>query len=123
MRKENKTQKTETKTESKTDKDVKKLNLSFLEFIQKVREQPELLSNKENLQTAYFDATTLRFSNIQRVYKRVVRPVLSSDLLSELKAKNIELQDFLETSQKVVKLSRAKKESNYKTIEIPKATA
>ena len=97
---------------------VKRLNINYLEFIKALKNSKISLedSNKDKIKSLYSSIVKLRFTNLERVNKRVNRKEISKELLSELKSRNISLEEFRAMGEKVVSLS-SKKVRNYLSIE------
>lgn len=90
-----------------------KLNVSYLEFIKKIKEEKISLENKEEIVKVYGEIVKLRFSNNERVFKRVLREENKEKLERELKRMSISKKEFLEMGEKVKEMSKESKLSNY----------
>lgn len=112
LKMENKEVKEEVK-ESKNLNLVKRLNLSYIDFLVELKEKKVIVdkSNKENIINIYGRIVKLRFNNIGRIDFRVKRSELNKELMGVLESRNMSFKEFNKLSEKVVSLR--KKNINY----------
>lgn len=107
--------KNQTQEKAKTQSKEIRMNVNYVNFIARVREEKLEQVNHEKLAEVYQEELGLKASNIERVSKRVNRAQLKSILTQELEAKKISYKDFQETNKKVLEQLKAKK-NNYLTV-------
>lgn len=91
-----------------------KLNVNFINFVEKVIKEKLLVKRKEELKVMYINCVKLKSSNnILRVSERVKREKLRSVLEKVLKEKGIEFKVFDKISNELVSKIREKKVGNY----------
>lgn len=91
-----------------------KLNVNFIDFVEKVIKEKLIVKDKESLKKIYLECVKVKSSvNINRVCERVKREKLRSVLLKVLKEKNIVFEEFEKVSDLIVGKIREKKGSNY----------
>ena len=98
---------------------VKRLNINFIDFIKELKENKVSIEkvNKSKIESIYNSGVKLRFSNIERVFKRSNRKELNKELLKELKSRNISLEEFKKYGDNLINISNEKK-LNYLSIEV-----
>jgi hypothetical protein len=95
----------------------RELNLSYIDFIKYIIDSK--IEDKENIKREYENRVSLVFENIKRVDNRVKREVLRESLKNELVKREIEIEKFMEISNKIVRMSNKSKEnSNYLVVNI-----
>ena len=101
-------------SKTKTTKVSKiKLNINFIDFVEKVMTQKLMTKDKASLKQLYVDIVKLKSANnIHRVSDRTKRAVLRAALDKVLKAKNISFAQYDTVSSEIVAKIRTKK-SNY----------
>lgn len=93
-----------------------KLNVDFINFINKVKIETLENLNKEKLELIYESEIGKVFNNVKRVYNRVMRDELKNILEIELKNRNMSMKEFKEISNKIVGKSEMRN-SNYIKVE------
>lgn len=97
------------------ERDIEKkreLNLSYIDFIKYIEDSK--IVDKENIKREYENRVNLVFENIKRVDNRVKREVLRESLISELVKRDMEIDKFMEISNRIIKMSNKKSgNSNY----------
>jgi len=91
-----------------------KLNLNFIEFVDKCIKGKLLVKSKEELKDLYINSVKVKSSNnILRVSDRCKREKLRSVLESVLVKKGIDFKEFDKVSNELVSKIRNRKVSNY----------
>ena len=101
----------------KTQSKEIRMNVNYVNFIERVRAEKLEQTNKEKLAEVYQEELGLKASNIERVSKRVNRAQLREVLTTELKSRNISFSDFEKTNKKVLESLKAKN-NNYLTVSL-----
>jgi hypothetical protein len=99
---------------NKESKEVK-LNVSYLDFIKKIKESKLDISeiNKVEIEKEYKKIVELKFNNVSRVYNRVLREENKDKLKVELEKRKINEKELIEIGDKIEVLSRESKMSKY----------
>ena len=107
MRKENK------EIKEKSIKKEYKINMRFINFIEELKNSKMSIEekNKEKIEDLYKDLVNLRFSNLERVFKRVLRKELKEIVENILKEKDLSLEEFKNMGVKILEFN--KERSNY----------
>jgi len=100
----------------KVSKEIR-MNVNFLNFIEKVKVEKLESVNKEKLESVYESEMGLVFNNVKRVYSRVKRSLLNEVLVSELKKRNMSKEEFLRIGDKLVSGSK-ERNNNYVSVKV-----
>ena len=91
-----------------------KLNINFIDFVDKVMKEKLLSKNREELGKLYIDSVKVKsFRNVLRVSDRCKREKLRVVLMNVLKEKGIDYIKFNKVSNDIVSKLKDRKVSNY----------
>ena len=103
------------KTEVKKER-VCKINISYINFIAKVKAEKLQESNAESLVALYIEEVKLRPTNIKRVDFRNKRAEVKETLATLLKERDISTKEYTKLTNLVVDKISKSKNSNYLTV-------
>lgn len=100
------------------NKKVIKLNVKYVDFVEKVIKEKLINKGVEELRSMYLNNVGVKsYVNIRKVDFRVKREKLKKVLSEILKEKGIKLEEFNKVSNEIVEKIRESKNSNYIVVE------
>ena len=105
------------KKQKKTQSKEIRMNVNYVNFVQKVKNEKLENVNREKLEEIYSQEMGLKPSNIERVSKRVNRKELREILSQELKNREMSFSEFEKINSKIVSSLKEKK-NNYVSVKI-----